>query len=184
MPRGQQRKEVIQISEGVTVETPAKESNKRKGKNQVTIKETKKEVKVGQNKRWDRQVRDELGRFGMSELSMEQEKAIRYLIYEPKMKKEDLWKQLGVSKSTFYSGVHSDKFLSALKKERDAFFKQLSVKALARMAELIDSPDSRTALKACEDVLRENQHLMPQLEVEQKTTEITVTLLDECQEDD
>ena len=180
LPRGQQRKEVIKISEGVTVETSAKESDvKRK----VEIKETKKSLKVGHNQKWERQVREEKGRFGISELTNQQLKAINLLVYT-NMKNQEIFRELEVPKSTFYSWFHSDKFLAELKKERDSYFKQMSTKAIKRLCELMDSPDTRVALKACEDVLRENQHLLPQVDVEQKTTEITVTLIDDGQEDD
>lgn len=106
-------------------------------------------------------------------LSLEQKEAIIMLVYSDMTNKE-IHEKLGIASSTFYDWFKQDIFDEEFKKEKDKMFKALSTKALKKMVKLMDGEDSRTALKCCENILKQDGYLNDKLEINQNTTETFV----------
>ena len=112
---------------------------------------------------------------GLSDI---QTQAIFMLVYENKTNRE-IYEELGIPKSTWYSFFKQDLFTEELAKVRNAKFKEMSNKALKKLDELLDSQDSRSAIRAVEMVLKENNHLKDNINLNTNaTTEIKITLFD------
>lgn len=123
--------------------------------------------------------RNERGKFiPNTDLTSTQIEAIVMNVYEKKTVVE-MCKELGVARSTYYSWFKQQVFVEELDNERNRKFKALSGKALNKLEELMDSADSRTALKACEDVLKENNHLREQIDLTKHTRQIVVSLAED-----
>ena len=118
-------------------------------------------------------------------LSNEQSQAIFMLVYGDYKYNKDIYEELNVPKSTFYHWFTQDLFVEELTKARNAKFKEMSNKALKKLDELLDSQDSRSAIRAVEMVLKENNHLRDKLDVDVNTTqEIKITLFDSENEEE
>ena len=115
-------------------------------------------------------------------LSDVQTEAIFMLVYSNKTNKE-IYEELGIPKSTWYSFFKQDLFTEELAKVRNAKFKEMSGKALKKLDELLDSQDSRSAIRAVEMVLKENNHLKDKLNLDVNTKqEIRISLVDDEEE--
>lgn len=111
-------------------------------------------------------------------LSDVQTEAIFMLVYSNKTNKE-IYEELDIPKSTWYSYFKQDLFTEELAKTRNAKFKEMSNKALKKLDELLDSQDARTAVRAVEMVLKENNHLKDNINLDiNATQEIKITLFD------
>jgi hypothetical protein len=112
---------------------------------------------------------------GLSDI---QTQAIFMLVYENKTNRE-IYEELGIPKSTWYSFFKQDLFTEELAKVRNAKFKEMSNKALKKLDELLESSDARTAVRAVEMVLKENNHLKDNINLNTNATqEIKITLFD------
>ena len=116
-------------------------------------------------------------------LSNEQSQAIFMLVYGDYKYNKDIYEELNVPKSTFYHWFTQDLFVEELTKARNAKFKEMSNKALKKLDELLDSQDARSAIRAVEMVLKENNHLKDKLNLDVNTKqEIRISLVDEDEE--
>lgn len=116
-------------------------------------------------------------------LSDVQTQALFMLVYSNKTNKE-IYEELNVPKSTWYSWFKQDLFTDELAKVRNAKFKEMSNKALKKLDELLESNDSRSAIRAVEMVLKENNHLKDNLNLDVNTKqEIRISLVDENEEE-
>ena len=116
-------------------------------------------------------------------LSNEQSQAIFMLVYGDYKYNKDIYEELNVPKSTFYHWFTQDLFVEELTKARNAKFKEMSNKALKKLDELLDSQDSRSAIRAVEMVLKENNHLRDKLNLDVNTKqEIRISLVDDEEE--
>ena len=112
---------------------------------------------------------------GLSDI---QTQAIFMLVYENKTNRE-IYEELGIPKSTWYNYFKQDLFCEELAKVRNAKFKEMSGKALKKLDELLESNDARSAIRAVEMVLKENNHLKDNINLNTNaTTEIKITLFD------
>jgi hypothetical protein len=111
-------------------------------------------------------------------LSDVQTEAIFMLVYSNKTNRE-IYEELNIPKSTWYNYFKQDLFCEELAKVRNAKFKEMSGKALKKLDELLESSDARTAIRAVEMVLKENNHLKDNINLNTNaTTEIKITLFD------
>ena len=116
-------------------------------------------------------------------LSNEQSQAIFMLVYGDYKYNKDIYEELNVPKSTFYHWFTQDLFVEELTKARNAKFKEMSNKALKKLDELLDSQDARSAIRAVEMVLKENNHLKDKLNLDVNTKqEIRISLVDDDEE--
>ena len=116
-------------------------------------------------------------------LSNEQSQAIFMLVYGDYKYNKDIYEELNVPKSTFYHWFTQDLFVEELTKARNAKFKEMSNKALKKLDELLDSQDARSAIRAVEMVLKENNHLKDKLNLNVDTKqEIRISLVDDDEE--
>lgn len=112
-------------------------------------------------------------------LSLAQKEAIVMLVHTDKTNKE-IYEGLGVPASTFYDWFKQDLFDEEFKREKDKMFKAMSGKALKKLGKLIDGEDNRTALKAVENILKQDGYLTDKLDINQNTTtEIIVSLFND-----
>jgi hypothetical protein len=116
---------------------------------------------------------------GLSDI---QTQAIFMLVYSNKTNRE-IYEELNIPKSTWYNYFKQDLFCEELAKVRNAKFKEMSNKALKKLDELLESSDARTAIRAVEMVLKENNHLKDKLNLDVNTKqEIRISLVDEDEE--
>lgn len=123
------------------------------------------------------------GKFMKSELTKKMQDCIYKLVYDEKKTNKQICEELDIAESTFYGWFHMEIFATALQKERDAKFKELSNKALKKLEKLLDSEDARTSIRAVEMVLSENCHLKGKMDINLNTSDkITVSLIDDTNE--
>lgn len=124
--------------------------------------------------------RDEKGRFTkQKELSPKQLNAIAELIANGG-NKEATCKKLKIAKQTLYDWLDMEIFYTEYKKRCEKVFNASLAKAVRRLDIAIDSNDSRTSMKAIENILKLNGYLSTKVDVTENTTEnITITLLDD-----
>lgn len=128
--------------------------------------------------------RDKNGRFACSEeLSPIQLELIAKLI-ENGGNKSQACKDLGVPRSTLYKWLEEDKFVEAYNKTVKHMFKEHLAEAMSNLVSLMRCEDSRTSLKATEDILKLNGLLDTKLDINQKTSnEIVISLLEDVEEE-
>ena len=115
-------------------------------------------------------------------LSDVQTEAIFMLVYSNKTNRE-IYEELNIPKSTWYNYFKQDLFCEELAKVRNAKFKEMSGKALKKLDELLESNDARSAIRAVEMVLKENNHLKDKLNLDiNQKQEIRISLVDEDEE--
>lgn len=85
---------------------------------------------------------------------------------------------LGIPRSTLYKWFDNEKFMAAYKQACERIYQDGLSDALRTMIKLMKSPDSRTALKASEDIMKLNGYLDTKLDVQQNPQEVTITLID------
>lgn len=102
-------------------------------------------------------------------LSDVQAQAIFMLVYGDYKTNKEIYEELNIPKSTWYSYFKQDLFCEELQKARNAKFKEMSNKALKKLDELLDSADARSAIRAVEMVLKENNHLKDNMDVNVNT---------------
>lgn len=111
------------------------------------------------------------------ELQPIQQKMIIKLI-ENGGNKTQACKDLNVPRSTLYEWLGNELFEEAYKRTCELMFKEAFPEALKMMINLTKTGDSRTRLKACEDILKLNGYLDTKLDISQNPSEICVTLTD------
>jgi len=108
-------------------------------------------------------------------LSDVQAQAIYMLVYGDYKTNKEIYEELNIPKSTWYSYFKQDLFVEELQKERNAKFKEMSNKALKKLDELLESSDARTSIRAVEMVLKENNHLKDNIDINVNTNK-TITI--------
>lgn len=88
------------------------------------------------------------------ELTPIQQQAICELIHTPN--KSEACRNLGIPRGTLYKWLDDEKFLTAYTKACEAIYKDAMSDALKNIVSLANCDDKRTALKACETILKLN----------------------------
>lgn len=78
---------------------------------------------------------------------------IRLCLENPKMTKEELAEQVGVSRQTIWEWENDEDFTAHRDKEVRKMFGKLSAKAIGRMEQLMYAKNENVALNACKDIL-------------------------------
>lgn len=87
--------------------------------------------------------------------------------------------KLGIPKTTMYDWFNSEKFMKAYRKACEKLYQDGLTDAITTVIKLMKGKDSRTALKAAENVMKLNGLLLDTKSNEgEKTTEIHITLED------
>lgn len=92
--------------------------------------------------------------------------------------KTEACKTLGVPRATLYHWLDNEKFMTAYRQACELIYKDSLADALRTIIKLTKSQDSRTALKACENIMKLNGYLDTKLDVTQNPSEIVITLAD------
>ena len=99
--------------------------------------------------------------------------------------KTDACKKLGVSRKTLYNWIDTDLFMDEYRKACERLYKMALGKALNKLDKMMDTNDKRTALKAVENMLKLNNYLGANLNINENTNEtITIRLIDDEEEPD
>lgn len=122
---------------------------------------------------------DERGRFKKrTELLPIQHQMIAELVTGTN--KVEACKKLEVSRSTLYNWLDTDLFMDEYRKACERAYKLILGKALNKLDKFMEVDDKRTALKAAEDVLKLNNYLGANVNINENTKEtITIQLIDE-----
>lgn len=110
------------------------------------------------------------------ELTPIQQEAICELIQTPN--KSEVCKKLEISRACLYRWLDDEKFLTAYTKACEAIYKDAMSDALKNIVSLANCEDKRTALKACETILKLNGMLRTDVDIDSKNQEIVITLSD------
>lgn len=93
--------------------------------------------------------------------------------------------KLGVSRTTLYNWLDTDLFMDEYRKACERLYKMALGKALNKLDKMMDTNDKRTALKAVENMLKLNNYLGANLNINENTNEtITIRLIDDEEEPD
>lgn len=127
---------------------------------------------------------DERGRFKKrTELLPIQHQMIAELVSGAN--KKQACEKLGVARKTLYNWIDTDLFMDEYRKACERAYKLILGKALNKLDKFMEVDDKRTALKACEDVLKLNNYLGNNLNINENTNEtITIRLIDDEDEVD
>ena len=99
--------------------------------------------------------------------------------------KAEACRKLEVSRKTLYNWLDNDLFMDEYRKACERAYKLILGKALNKLDKFMEVDDKRTALKACEDVLKLNNYLGSNINVNENTNEtITIRLIDDEEESD
>ena len=122
---------------------------------------------------------DEKGRFKKrTELLPIQHQMIAELVSGTN--KTEACRKLDVSRKTLYNWIDTELFMDEYRKACERAYKLILGKALNRLDKFMEVDDKRTALKACEDVLKLNNYLGSNINICENTNEtITIRLIDE-----
>lgn len=82
---------------------------------------------------------------------------------------------LGIARSTLYEWFDNEKFMTAYRQACERIYQDGLSDALRTMLKLMKSEDSRSALKAAEDIMKLNGYLDTKLDVTQNPAEIVVS---------
>lgn len=85
---------------------------------------------------------------------------------------------LGIPRSTLYKWLDDEKFKKAYKTACERLYEEGLSDAIKTTLKLMKSQDSRTALKACENIMKLNGYLDTKVDVTQNPSEIVITLAD------
>ena len=83
---------------------------------------------------------------------------------------------LGIPRSTLYKWLDDEKFMKAYKQACERLYQDGLSEALRTILKLMKCDDSRTALKAAENVMKLNGYLDTKVDVTQNPSEIVITL--------
>lgn len=86
--------------------------------------------------------------------------------------------KIGVSRAVVYKWFDDEEFVDKYKKACEKMYQNGFNTAVRTMLNLMKCKDSRTALKACEDVLKLNGYLDTKVDISQNPSEIVITLAD------
>lgn len=99
--------------------------------------------------------------------------------------KTEACEKLGVSRTTLYNWLDNDLFMDEYRKACERLYKMALGKALNKLDKMMDTNDKRTALKAVENMLKLNNYLGSNINVNENTNEtITIRLIDDEEEAD
>ena len=99
--------------------------------------------------------------------------------------KTEACEKLGVSRTTLYNWLDNDLFMDEYRKACERLYKMALGKALNKLDKMMDTNDKRTALKAVENMLKLNNYLGSNINVNENTNEtITIRLIDDDEEAD
>lgn len=97
--------------------------------------------------------------------------------------KAEACRKLDVSRKTLYNWIDTELFMDEYRKACERAYKLILGKALNRLDKFMEVDDKRTALKACEDVLKLNNYLGSNINICENTNEtITIRLIDDDEE--
>ena len=89
-------------------------------------------------------------------------------------------KKLKISRTALYNWLDNDVFATEYKKACEKLYKMSLGTAMNKLNKLMESGDSRTSLKAVEDMLKLNSYINANIDINKNTNEtITIKLLDE-----
>ena len=89
-------------------------------------------------------------------------------------------KKLKISRTALYHWLDNDVFATEYKKACEKLYKMSLGTAMNKLNKLMETGDSRTSLKAVEDMLKLNSYLNANIDINKNTNEtITIKLLDE-----
>lgn len=99
--------------------------------------------------------------------------------------KKQACEKLGVARKTLYNWIDTDLFMDEYRKACERLYKMALGKALNKLDKMMDTNDKRTALKAVENMLKLNNYLGSNINVNENTNEtITIRLIDDEDEAD
>lgn len=125
-----------------------------------------------------RQPREADGTFTYcTELDARQQEMINELIKNGGHKSEAC-KKLNIARSVLYRWFDNELFMKAYRQACERLYQDGLSKAVRTVLKLTDSKDSRTALKAAETILKLNEYLGTGENIQEKPTEIHITLED------
>lgn len=88
--------------------------------------------------------------------------------------------KLGVNRTALYHWMDNEIFMEEYRKACERMYKMALGKAMNKLEKMMDSKDSRTALKATENMLKLNSYLSANVNITENTSEtITIRLLDD-----
>ena len=85
---------------------------------------------------------------------------------------------LGIPRSTLYKWLDNEKFKKAYQTACERLYEEGLSDAIKTTLKLMKCQDSRTALKACENIMKLNGYLDTKVDVTQNPSEIVITLAD------
>lgn len=91
--------------------------------------------------------------------------------------------KLGVGRTTLYSWLDNELFMTEYRKSCERLYKMALGKALNKLDKMMDTSDKRTAMKAIENMLKLNSYLSANVNINENTNEtITIRLIDDDEE--
>jgi predicted DNA-binding protein (UPF0251 family) len=121
--------------------------------------------------------RDNKGKFMANEkLTTKQLEAIKIMVYE-ESNMTKVAERVGIGRATLYTWLNNEEFNKTFQKEKANYIRGLSSKAIANLEKLMQSPDSRTALKANLAILKQTQDFLNEIQISSGDQDITITLM-------
>lgn len=126
------------------------------------------------------QKRDTKGRFVRwnDKLTLKQMETIEFMVYNSDTSITEVCRQMDISRTCLYRWLNDEEFNKEFSKAKETYIKGMSAKALKKIESLMNSKDSRTALKAAERILQQTQDFTSDVQVNTHQ-EIVITLADE-----